>query len=242
MTHARHHESAPYQIFMLLLSVFVLVSLAAETLTDLDPEVSTILLYADTAVCGIFLLDFIMSLTRAPDRKRYFVTWGWIDLLSSIPAISVLRWGRAARVLRILRVLRGVRAARILGGLVAARRGQTVVLGAVLVSILSVVVASIAVLQFERPAGGNIETGVDALWWSFVTVTTVGYGDSFPVTVEGRLVATVLMTVGVCLIGALAAYLASWFIEPEEHEQDQALAEIRRELSEIRSLLERRVS
>ena len=83
---------------------------------------------------------------------------------------------------------------------------------------------------------------VDAFWWSFVTITTVGYGDSFPVTVEGRLVATVLMTVGVCLIGALAAYLASWFIEPEENKQDQALAEIRRELSEIRSLLERRVS
>jgi voltage-gated potassium channel len=87
--------------------------------------------------------------------------------------------------------------------------------------------------------GANIVTAGDAMWWSVVTLTTVGYGDRFPVTAEGRIVATLMMTAGVGLFGAFSGFVASWFLRPAEHEQDDALREVRLELAAIRALLER---
>ena len=158
--------------------------------------------------------------------------------MSSIPAVGFVRWGRAARAARILRVLRGVRSYRTLGGFILARRAQSALLAAILVTILSTVFCAIAVLQLERDGGGNIATGIDALWWAVVTVATVGYGDRVPITPEGRLFALGLMVVGVALFSTVTAFIASWFMAPEEDEQDRELAAIRQELSVIRGMLE----
>lgn len=232
-------ETAPYQLFMLVLSVYVLIELALETVVHIDSQALTILLWADTLICGVFFIDFLRSLKRAPNKKRYMLTWGWIDLLSSIPAAPFLRWGRAARVVRVLRILRAVRSARILGQFVLARRADTTMLGAVLLGIVAMVTASVTVLQYEAAAAGSIVTPGDALWWSLVTVTSVGYGDMVPVTPQGRGVAMALMTIGVLLFGTMTAYLATWFTRPQEESQDRELATIRSELAVVRTLLER---
>ena len=76
-----------------------------------------------------------------------------------------------------------------------------------------VIFSSIAILQVETDPNSNIKTAEDAIWWAYVTITTVGYGDKFPVTTEGRIIAAVLMTVGVGLFGTFTAFLASWFVE-----------------------------
>jgi voltage-gated potassium channel len=222
---------------MLALCILVLISLAVEAFVDLDADTRLILFYADTFVCVIFLGDFLFSLIRASDRKRYLVTWGWIDFLSSIPAVGYVRWGRAARAVRILRVLRGVRSVRVLGAFILRRRAEGALLAVTLASILAVVFASIAVLHLERAPGGSISTAADALWWSFVTITTVGYGDTFPITPEGRFLGAVLMATGVGLFGTFTAFVASWFLSPQEEEQDRELEAIRAELGEIRRLL-----
>ena len=75
-----------------------------------------------------------------------------------------------------------------------------------------IIFSSIAILQVETAPTSNIKTAEDAIWWAYTTITTVGYGDRFPVTTEGRFIATLLMTVGVGLFGTFTAYLASWFI------------------------------
>lgn len=227
----------PYQLFMLALCVLVLVSLAVEVLIPLDDETRLILFYADTVVCILFLGDFAHSLATAPQRSRYFFTWGWIDLLSSIPAAGFLRAGRAARVARILRLLRGARSTRDLGAFVIAKRAQSTLLAVLLATLLVVVASSIAILQVERPAGGNIATASGALWWSVVTVATVGYGDRFPITFEGRTIAVLLMGTGIALFGVFTAYVASWFMEPDERAQDQEFRAIHEELAELRRLL-----
>ena len=67
----------------------------------------------------------------------------------------------------------------------------------------------------------NIKTAEDALWWSFVTVTTVGYGDLYPVTTAGRIIAAALMTVGVALFGTFTAYVASWFVQQREEQEEE---------------------
>src|SRR6266542_1149184 len=109
------HDALPiYQLFMLVLCVLALVGIVVQNASRHDPQVEIVLDYADFMICVAFGIDFVVSLWRAPNRLRYLVTWGWLDLLSSIPTLHVARWGRLARIARILRVLRGLRAMRLL--------------------------------------------------------------------------------------------------------------------------------
>jgi voltage-gated potassium channel len=172
------------------------------------------------------------------------MTWGWLDLVSSIPMIDGTRWGRAARIVRVLRVLRGLRATKLLAGLVLRRRGESAFLAVSLVALLLIVFCSIAVLHFETDPESNIKTAEDALWWAFATITTVGYGDCYPVTWEGRLIATILMCAGVGLFGTFSGFLAAWFIGSEaadgsSHVSDD-LRELREEVAALRRTLEQR--
>jgi voltage-gated potassium channel len=230
-------ESASYQLFMLALCVYTLLVLAAEALLRPEGQTRLLLDYADTAICVLFLLDFSLCLYHAPDRWRYFRTWGWLDLASSVPAISVARWGRAARAARIFRVLRGVRATKILGALILARRTESTFLAASLGALLLIVAASISILQVETTDESNIKTAGDALWWALSTITTVGYGDRYPVTTEGRFVAALLMCAGVGLFGTLSGFLAAWFVTPASSDRRDIDA-LRGEVRELRVLLE----
>lgn len=234
------HESGPYHVFMLLLCFYAIVGLAVETVVRLDAPTRQILSYADLAVCALFFLDFLISLHRAPARWRYLYTWGWIDLLSSIPAVSVFRWGRLARILRVLRILRGVRATRIISVFILKRRAQSGLFAAALLTLLFVVFGSIAVLHFEKPPDANIKTAQDALWWSCTTITTVGYGDRYPVTPEGRVVGVLLMVLGVGLFGALAGIIAGWFLRPSQEREESDIQQLREEIVRLRQAVNSR--
>jgi voltage-gated potassium channel len=237
---AEHHFSGAYQFFMLALCLFALAGLATDTLLPKASPVRDVLRYADTAICALFFVDFLLQLKRAPNRWRYFSRWGWIDLLSSIPMVDVLRVGRAARVMRIFRVVRGVRSTKLLADFILGRRAQGAFLAATLVSLLLVVFASIAVLQFEQVAGANITTADDAVWWAIVTLTTVGYGDRYPITGEGRVVAGLLMIAGVGLFGTFSGYVASWFLAPGEKKGQSDMDALRAEIAALRGLIEQR--
>ncbi len=180
--------SPPYQLFILTLSLFAIGLLALQTTQQMTPETSTILAYADYALCALFFLDFLICLYHAENRLHYFRTWGWLDLLSSIPMLEVARLGRAARALRIIRVLRGIRATRVLSQLILQRRSESTMLAATLVALLLIVVSSIATQNVENDPASNIRTAgdaEDAEWWACTTITTVGYGNKFPLTCEG---------------------------------------------------------
>jgi len=240
MRPGRDSRSAPYQMFMLALCIYVLLVLATETFVQLSGGTRSILRIADTAICAVFFVDFLVTLATTENRIRYLYTWGWIDLASSIPMVDALRWGRAARAVKLLRLLRGARSTRILTQFVLDRRAESAFLAVSLVTILIVTFSSIAILQFEHRTGANIQTPEDAFWWSLVTVTTVGYGDKFPLSTEGRFIASALMIVGVGLFGTFTGYVATWFLAPGENEQNRELEEIRAELEAIRGLLEKR--
>ncbi|WP_306171340.1 potassium channel family protein [Porphyromonas gingivalis] len=79
----------------------------------------------------------------------------------------------------------------------------------------------IAILQVENAPTSNITTAEDAIWWSYVTITTVGYGDKYPVTTEGRIIAMFLMTAGVGLFGTFTAYIASLFVSDNKKEETE---------------------
>jgi len=231
-------RNAIYELFMLGLCTYVLAALAAVTFFRLDRGTVAILNYVDTGICLIFLGDFVFNLANAPNKLHY-LRWGWIDLVSSIPAIGPLRWGRLARVVRILRLLRGVRVGQFVTGFTLKNRANSAFAAAALTAILLISLSSVAILQMERGSTSGIQTAEDALWWSFVTVTTVGYGDEYPVTTGGRLVGVVTMTIGVGLFGTFAGCVAAWFLEPGEEEQEDELEAIRVRLDRIEQQLER---
>jgi voltage-gated potassium channel len=230
--------SPSYQLFMLALCVYALASLVVSTVVPEDSETYQILAHADFVVCLVFLADFIISLSRAEHKLRYLYTWGWLDLLSSIPMLDAARWGRAARIVRILRVLRGIRATRILAGVALEKRSQSTSLAAALLGLLLLVVASVSILQVETGPASNITTAEDAIWWALSTITTVGYGDRYPVTPEGRVIAGILMCAGVGLFGMFSGFLAAWFVSPESRDERHEIQALREEIRELRALIE----
>lgn len=231
---------AGYDIFMLVFSLIAIGMLVIGVAVELGPSSRSILAYADTVVCVVFLVDFVVSLARAENRWRYLVTWGWLDLISSIPAIDSARWGRGGRIVRVLRVIRGVRATHLIASMLFRQRALGAVLAGAFVSILMIFASSFAILAFEEAGGGNIKTADDAVWWAVCTVTTVGYGDLYPITWEGRVVAFFLMVTGASTFGTLAGVLAGWFIDVREESSQGDLAGVREELAALRKILEAR--
>ncbi|HEV7425120.1 MAG TPA: ion transporter [Thermoanaerobaculia bacterium] len=242
-TEKHHFHIAPvYHLFMLALCVLALVGIVVQNAFRHDPQIELVLDYADFAICVAFGVDFVVSVWRAPKRGRYLLTWGWLDVISSIPTLHIARWGRLARIARISRVLRGLRATRFLGEAILRKRTQSTVAAAALLALMLVIFASTAVLHFEVQPESNIHTAEDAIWWSVATITTVGYGDRYPVTTEGRVVATLLMLAGVGLFGTFSAALAAWFLIPEGQATNTEIAALREEIANLRSAVEQSLS
>lgn len=236
---AAHEQWAGYDAVILLVSLIAIGMLAVGVVVELTPTTRSLLASVDLAICGIFLIDFVINLARTPNRWQYLITWGWIDLLSSIPVFDSLRWGRAARVVRILRVIRGIKAARFLAAIVFRNRARNALLGGSFVAVVVVFVSSFAILQFESPNGGNITSADEAVWWAICTVTTVGYGDLYPVTWEGRVVAFILMVTGASSFGALSGLIAGSFLHSDDDHQDE-LRDLAAEVAALRQVLELR--
>jgi voltage-gated potassium channel len=220
--------SLGFQIFMLGLSIYAIAALLIDLVVKLPPDASRMIQYFDFAVCGIFLIDFVVQFHLAPRKLQYMKT-GWMDLLASIPTVDVLRWGRLVRVFRIFRVLRAVRGGYRIWHLLFATRGNAT--GSATITILLLIAfSSVSILMVEQGPEANIKTAEDALWWSFTTVTTVGYGDRYPTSTEGRAIAVVLMMAGIGLLGSITAFVASYFLG------NQAAADNVSEQAEFRAL------
>ncbi len=228
-----------FQLCLIVLSLVVLGALVADNVFVLPGEISRILHFVDNTVCVVFLVDFILRFRAAPSKLQ-FMKWGWIDLLASIPSLDSLRWGRAVRFFRLLRLLRGLRSLQRLFSILFAHRTRGGVTSVALISFLVVTFSSIGILVCERGPGTNIQSAEDAVWWSISTITTVGYGDRYPVTTAGRVVAACVMVIGVGLFGTLSGLVASLFLGKEEEkietEESAILTEVRALRAEIAEL------
>lgn len=219
------------EIPLLLLGVVFLLSYSAQVLLSLDGSTYSTLELVNVAVWVVFGVDFGVRFLLASGRWRWFARNVFDFLVIILPALRPLRLLRLATVVSIVHRTTG-----------AALRVRILTLtGAT--AVLLVYVASLAVLDAERTEG-TITTFGDALWWAIVTVTTVGYGDYFPVTVAGKVIAVGLMAGGLVLVGIIVGTLSSWIVEKvsadvEETVEDQLeeIRQIRAELGELRSLL-----
>jgi len=221
-------------LLILILSIYVLGSLVADTFFKLPKETTRILHYIDNGICFVFMYDFIVRFRRAKNKLQ-FMKWGWIDLIASIPTFDFMRTGRLLRLIRLIRIIRAFRSTKHIVDHVFKNKIQGTFTSMGLIAVLMLLFSSITILQFETDPNSNIKTAEDAIWWAYVTMTTVGYGDKYPVTTEGRIIAAILMTVGVGLFGTFTAYVSSWFVkmnddkkEAEEEKEEKELEEIKR--------------
>ena len=172
------------------------------------PRSGASLVVLSWAVWAAFAADFAVRLWLAEDTWPYALRH-WYDV--ALVVLPMLRPLRLLRLLALARVLNRSVAGSLVGQV------STYVVG---VAVIAVGLGAIAVLDAEQDAqGANITTFGDALWWAATTVTTVGYGDRFPVTTEGRLMAVALMVVGIAMVGAVTASVAAWMVSQVERDR-----------------------
>jgi voltage-gated potassium channel len=236
----RELRNPGYEIFILALSVLSLVNLAliVVPIFGLSQQQEDAIRILDGTMTVIFLSDFAYRLFTAESKRGYFIRdRGWLDLIGSLPLL------RAFRIFRVLRVGRLVRELGFgaLGRWLIRERAQSALYVVGFLVILVLEISSIVILPIEaRSPDANITTGGDALWWGIVTVTTVGYGDQYPVTAGGRTVGVFVLITGVGLFGTFTGFLANAFLSPQKAEATEvepgsprALVEdVRRELEE----------
>jgi voltage-gated potassium channel len=208
-------EISLFNIIILILSLYIILSLIVTTFFTLSNEIVILLNYVDNFICIIFLVDFGIRFKNA-NNKLVFMKWGWIDLVASIPFLDIFRAGRLLRLIRLLRIFRALKSTKLIFEHVNRNKKQSALTSVALLSFVVVIFSSIAILEFETEVNSNIKTAEDAIWWSYVTITTVGYGDKFPVTSEGRIIGAILMTTGVGIFGTFTALVSSWFIQNKD--------------------------
>lgn len=207
----------PWEIFVLgcaLLSIFNLV-LAIVIRTDDLVQVVTVM---DAILIIVFVIDFARRMRVANDDRAYLLQGrGWLDLVSVIPALRIARILRILRVMRIVGRMGGLERALVTFFRSRATGGLLLVL---LIAILVLEFGSLAVLWAERSDPlANITSAGDALWYVVVTMSTVGYGDQYPVTELGRSFGVVIIVVGVGVFGTLTGFLANAFLAPRDDGQ-----------------------
>ena len=225
---------------LLVLALAMLPLLIAPLVADLPSGVETAFVAADWFIWAVFAVEYVVRLVLTP-RRWVFVRREWADLLIVVlPFLRPLRVVRSARALRLLRL---ARLGSVLGELFKLARRLLVRhhLDYALLVIFVVIVGSASLtLAVEEGGEGSIKTFGDALWWAITTVTTVGYGDKFPVTAAGRGVAAFLMVTGIALFGLLTANLTTLFAEragdAEEARDDAVVARLEELLQRIDQL------
>ena len=176
----------------------------------LDPNTSNVLDTLSWTVWGAFAVDLIIRLALADNRRSYAVKH-WYDV--ALVALPLLRPLRLLRLLALVRILDRSAANNLAGRVLVYVAGAAAV---------AVGLGALAVLDAERSAAGaNIATIGDALWWGCATVTTVGYGDRFPVSGEGRVIGVILMVVGIGVVGSVIASVTSWILGRVEADRSE---------------------
>jgi len=206
-------KNVRYELFIAGLSAISIINVLLYFFWA-DGDVAAVIAIMDWGFSLIFLADFTYRLFSASSRTTYLLRqFGWADLLSIVPFTP-------AKVLRLFYIIRTFRLLRLYGGkgvireLLEYRGGVSVLFTLLTLMILVLEFGGMAIVKAESGAtGASIKTAQDAMWFIYVTIATVGYGDVVPVTAEGRLAGIAIITIGTGLFGTLTGFLANAFMQ-----------------------------
>ncbi len=204
--------SLPWEVFVLGVAILSIVNLALGLLVR-NPVTDQVVIVMDGIIMIIFTLDLARRLSIADDNRAYLVQgYGWVDAISIIPLLRITRLLRIVRVVRVMGRMGGPKAA--LSAFFSNRAAGGLLL-VLFMALLVLEFGSIAMLWAESSSpDALIITAEDALWYVIVTMSTVGYGDFYPVTTTGRIIGTLIIVVGVGVFGTLTGFLANAFLTP----------------------------
>jgi len=231
---------AAFVMLVTLLSVFNSVLI---TLIHLPDGARHTLTWINLAISFILWGDFFYMLKSAPDNKKFIKDdYGWLAFLGSTPFMRVLRIIWFWLVLRKYKK----RPRDLLAEISIDRDAQGTLLLVLFIVLVVFQFAVVFILYYEAPfPDSNIKSVSDAFWWAFTTVSTVGYGDKYPVTEGGRLVGLSLMVVGIALFSVVTGTLAQWFVRSNANRRDNARKKVDKsaqDLDEIKQLLQANTS
>jgi voltage-gated potassium channel len=233
----------PYDIFIVCLTILSIINLTLYVFLS-DKTILYVVGAIDLLLSAVFFIDFLKRLFAAKSKKRYLIfEYGWADFLASLPFPQV----KILRVFRLIKAYGLIKKAGMPTIMQEFKNNQAS--GALYLIFFMIILllefGSIMVLAAEQTApGANITTAGDAIWWVYVTITTVGYGDQYPVTVAGRLVGVVVMFVGVGLFAVVTGFLANKFLPSSTSDDSSgpinknvALSQLQDEVAEIKAML-----
>ncbi|NOH99110.1 potassium channel family protein [Vibrio sp. 99-70-13A1] len=219
MLNTTKDTTKPMSLLSLILSFIALFVISSLLFAPIDHETRQILIGLDFIICSIFILQLTIDLFRANDKVQ-FLKVHWIDFIASLPLIEPLRFARIFQILRVILILRSGN--RVFRNLLNNKKETTLASILLLLVILLTIGAGSILLLEQKDPGANITTGQDALWWAFVTISTVGYGDHYPVTSSGKLIASIVIICGVGVFGMISGLITSLITSPNRQQNIQA--------------------
>jgi voltage-gated potassium channel len=220
MIHIKRREQLDfgYELFIAAVSILSVFNMVLAYIPGVDPDAINVVYIINAVLTLLFIYDFSLRLATAPSRSFYFIRdYGWADLLAVIPALRIFRLFRIYKAYRIIHKY-GI---GYINSYLSRNRAASALYILVLMVILIIEAGGFLVLQAESKAPtANITTAGDAIWWAYVTITTVGYGDQFPVTGAGRMVGVLVMTTGVAVFATFAGLISSKLLAPPAKEEE----------------------
>lgn len=204
-----------WDALIILLSVYTVGEFFIELVTKIPKPVQTGLENADFVICLLFLADWFYYLAVA-DSKKHYMKAHFVDLIASIPFAQVLRplrIVRAIRIVRLLRLVRGFKGAERFLSVFVKNKARSAMTIYVTITAIIYLYGTLGIYNFEAGANKNIHSFGDAMWMAFTTLTTVGYGDCYPVTGGGRILCAVLVLTGMGLFSLFTAEFATFILK-----------------------------
>jgi voltage-gated potassium channel len=205
-----------FAVFIQILILLSLVTFSIETLPNLEPETRTILSYIEIFCVVIFTIEYILRIYVADSKPKFiFSFFGLIDLVAILPfylSFGVdLRSLRVLRFLRIFRILKLVRYNKAINHFTRAiKSAKEEILLFVFITLMLIYFSAVGIYYFENEAQPEYFTSIfDSLWWAIITLTTVGYGDVYPITAGGKVFTFFILMIGLGIVAIPTGIISS---------------------------------